>query len=192
MVQLGIVTNIGSNPTWDILCWVFSGLWLPWRKVHLAFQEHTHENSYNGVDNRDVSTARSTVSQATALSNGPLSYGGTLFPTLSVVGGAEQPRGGVVVVRGAFSRGRWRGGVSITLHSAPCRPCRVGVVGEWPGVRDTRCHACPHGLLVDAGCASETGRQRIEAVCTMQVFWFNTGAAWRSWSRLPWGQDLSG
>lgn len=39
-VQLGIVTNIGSNPTWD--SWVFSVLWLPWRKVHLAFQEHTH------------------------------------------------------------------------------------------------------------------------------------------------------
>lgn len=65
---------------------------------------------------------------------------------------------------------------------------RDWVVGEWPSGRGThtRCHACPHGVVVDAGCVSETGRQRIETVCTMQVFWFNTGAAWRSWSRLPW------
>lgn len=63
---------------------------------------------------------------------------------------------------------------------------QVGYGLDWKGLGcwgvakctgHTQCHACPHGLLVDAGCASKTGRQRIESVCTMQVFRLNTGVS---------------
>lgn len=123
----------------------------------------------------------------------PLYSVGTLFPTLSVVGDDEQPV--VSWWLGGLFFSTWEVARRCVHHLAQCPlPSMPGegwtgrdwtgrdwagswAVGKWPSVRGTRCHACPHGLLVDAGCASETGRQRIEPVCTMQVFWFNTGAS---------------